>query len=126
MLLAGRHLQQVTTASGPCAGQADLYNDNYKRGNEHLKAIGQLLFPYMKWDEKERYKTDLDQMRQEYTAKYGDPNAPEAKRRERQNLETLKRQALLAEQKAVMDAESAVNKKVALEQLRSKRNQYKR
>ena len=124
---AGKQLQQVATAVWPSGDtKGELYKTNYERGNAHLKLIGQLSFPYWKWDEKAYYKSEMAQMRAEYIAKYGDPSTPEARAQAKKDEETVKRNALIAEQHKQTEAVVLQRRTDEIQRLRSKRVQRRR
>ena len=79
------------------------------------------MFPYMQWDEKSHYKSEMEQMRAEYVAKFGDPSSPEAQAQAKRDTENLKRQKLMSEQKAKADAENRSKRERELAQLRNRR-----
>jgi hypothetical protein len=122
-----KQLQQVATAGGPSPvdGKAELFTQHYERGNAHLQTLGQALFPYMKWDEKSYYKSELEGMRAEYVAKFGDPSTPEAKAQAKRDMEASKRQQLMNEQKVKAAAEAESRRGKEIERLRSQRTARK-
>jgi len=119
---AGKQLQQVATTVWPAGDQkGDTYKLHYDRGNAHLQAMGKLLFPYWKWDEREYYKSEVDQLRAEYVAKYGELNTPEARAQLKRDEEALKRMQLQAEQKQKNDQAALQKRTQEIQRLRSKR-----
>lgn len=120
--VSGKHLQQVATTVWPAGdNKGDLFKTHYDRGNAHLQTIGQLLFPYWKWDEKAYYKSEVAQMREEYIAKFGDPSTPEARATAKKDEAALKRTQLLNEQRQQAELQALQKREQDIQRLRSKR-----
>ena len=62
--------------------------------------IGEALFPWLEWDEKDRMKSEVAQLRAEYVARFGDPSSPDAKEQDKRDQEAVKRSQLDAAQQA--------------------------
>lgn len=120
-LVKQRHLQHVTTAVWPAGGSGELWRDHYNAGRDQLMVLGELLFPWVEWDEKTRYKAELRELKDEYIKKFGDPSTPEAKAQEQRDMETLKRRAVAVQQTAAEAARQAEDMAEAMRALRAKR-----
>jgi len=127
-LFKRKQLQQAATTVWPDVdGGQEVYQSHFNTSNGHLLTIGKTLFPYLVWDEKEYYKSELQRMREEYVSKFGDPSSPEAKARAKRDAESRKRQKLEREQQKKMEASEVKKREELLREIRLRRtNRRKR
>jgi hypothetical protein len=117
-----RHLQQVSTAIWPAGDtKGDMFKEHYERGNAHIEVIGKLQQPYIKWDTKDVYKSELRTLRDEYTKQFGDPSSPEARARNARDLESIKKSKLMAQQKAEAEMAATKRREAELQSIRNRR-----
>ena len=122
-LLKQRQLQQVSTAVWPTGDTSgDGWREHYNSGRDHLMQIGEALFPWLQWDEKDRLKSDVAQMRAEYIERFGDPSSPDAKEQDKRDREAVKRSQLDAAQRAEQKALAESNVATQMRKIRERRH----
>lgn len=118
-----RHAQMANTTTWPSADtKGEIYKHHFSESRALLTSIETLLLPYDKLDKKEYYKREMEQMRAEYVAAFGDPSSPEAKEQARKNSIELAKQRATARQKMAADIEAKKQQAEKLAALRAKRS----
>jgi hypothetical protein len=126
-LQKARHLQMAASTTWPdFDSKGEVYKHHFSVGKDLLADMENLLLPYDKVDKKEYYRREMDDLRAEYTATFGDPSSPEAQEQARRDSAALERQRVEAKQN--MRNEMATRKKQAeqLAALRRKRNRRRK
>ena len=118
-----RHTQMVVSTVWPDGdNKGEIYKHHFDTGAKILESIETLLLPYDKRDKKEYYKEEMEKMRAEYTALYGDPSSPEAKAIARKDSIEMDRKRAEARRKMVAEMELAQRQSEQLAEIRLKRS----
>lgn len=126
-LTACRHLQQAATTVWPAGDEKGaIYNTHIKSSERYVKTMGRLLFPYVSLDDKTYYRSEVEQLKAEYAAKFGDPSSPEAKARAKADEEALKKQQLMTAQRVQSEAIEKDRREKEIQRLRLKRMSHTR
>lgn len=122
-----KQLQQAVTAVWPAGDtKGEMWQAHWDRSLRYLTLIGQQLLPYLKWDIKDTYKSDMEKAREEWVARFGDPRSPEVKAKIAKALETAKRDELLKQQEAEAQAEDLKRRAERQQQLEAKKHRWRK
>ena len=117
-----KQMQFISTAVWPnWDDNGKIWNSHFDSGNEHLIEFGKGLMPYLSWDKKDQYKSEVADMRAEYVKKFGDPSSPAAKAQARKDSDALKQRRLEANQKAAAVVQEQREREEKLRNLRKTR-----
>lgn len=121
-LMKLRQQQQIATSSWAGDTDGEVWRDHFNAGREHMLKVGALLFPWVSWDERKQRKNEIDELRDEYTKRFGDPSSPEAKEQDKRDKEALKRSQLDAKQQAQAKSQAESDVAASMKRIRDKRN----
>lgn len=116
-----RHLQHMLSASGwSIWAEEGKLQEQVVESQKQLRKADKLMFPWMQLDDREHYKGFVAQLREEFTARYGDPDDPETKKKIKSTRDSLKRRELEAKQRAEQEKQELADKKSKLRDRRNK------